>query len=202
MSVISVGIPDEVEKQKKFATSPVKVWKFPEEGKSYILAADPCSGIDGGDNAAIEVIAAETGEQCAEFAAVVTPENLALIIIDLAKRYNNAEVAVEVNSVGLITNSILTKRFQYENIYRYKRLDRINHQTTEIVGWWTDYKSKTRMESVFREFFGSDPGLIHSKKLLNEVVSYNEEGPEFDDRFMAFMIALSVRSERMLIAAE
>jgi hypothetical protein len=202
MSVISVGIPDEVEKQKKFATSPVKVWKFPEEGKSYILAADPCSGIDGGDNAAIEVIDAETGEQCAEFAAVVTPENLAPIIFDLAKRYNNAEVSVEVNSVGLITISILTKRFKYENIYRQKRLDRLNHQTTEIVGWWTDFRSKTRMESAFREFFGSSRGLIHSKKLLDEVLAYDENESYPNDRVMAMMIALTVRAERMLVASE
>lgn len=155
-----------------------------------------------GPNAAIEVIDAGTGEQCAEFAAVVSPENLAPIILELARRYNNAEVVVEVNAHGMITNSILLHRFEYENIYRFKRLDRLKNSMTDIHGWWTDYKSKTRMESVFREFFGSNPGLIHSKKLLNEVISYNEEGPEFDDRFMAFMIALSVRSERMLIAAE
>ena len=55
------------------------------------------------------------------------------------------------------------------------------------------------MESVFREFFGSTPGLIHSKKLLDEILSYNEEGPDPDDRFMALMIALC-RSERNNVA--
>ncbi len=201
MAVISKGIPEVVEASKKSATSPIKVWKFPGEGKSYIIGADPCAGIDGGDNAAIEVIDAETGEQCAEFAAVVTPENLAPIILDLANRYNNAEVAVEINAHGMITNSILMRRFGYENLYRSKRLDRLQNVMMDIVGWWTDYKEMARMESSFREFFGINSGLIHSKKLLDEILAYNEEGSELNDRFMALMIALSVRNERMLVAA-
>ena len=198
---METAILEVVEARRKSVCPAIKVWKFPEPGKTYILAADPCFGGSGGDNAAIEVIDAETGEQCAEFASIVTPEDLAPIILDLAIQYNNAEVAVEVNSVGMITKNILLRRFNYENIYRFKRLDRLKNVMTDIVGWWTDYKSKERMESTFREFCKSNLGLIHSKKLLDEIVTYGNQGAETDDRFMALMIALSVRNERVLVAA-
>jgi hypothetical protein len=189
-------ILEAVETSKMSVCSPVKVWKFPEPGKNYILSADPCLGTEtDSSNAAIEVIDAETGEQCAEFAQVVSPENLAPIIFDLAKRYNNAEVAVEVNSVGMLTNKLLIHKFNYENIYRFKRLDRLQNTMTDIVGWWTDYKSKAQMEAIFRDFLGNNIGLIHSKKLLNEILFYNEDSPKPNDRFAAMMIALAVRDE-------
>lgn len=201
MSVISLGIPEEVNKQKKLVTSPVKVWKFPEEGKKYIIGSDPCLGYEEGDNAAIEVIDDETGEQCAEFASIVSPENLAPIILGLAKRYNNAEVAVEVNSFGMVTNGLLVNKYEYENIYRYKRTDRLKNVVSDIVGWWTDSRTKIRMESTFRDFLGSNIGLIHSKKLLDEILFYNEDGTDQNNRLIAMMIALTVRSEKMLISA-
>lgn len=203
MSNMPKEILEAVEARKKSVPSPLKVWKFPEPGKSYILAADPCLGnTKGADNAAIEVIDVESGEQCAEFAQRVSPEDLAPIILDLAKTYNNALVAVEVNSFGMVTNNLLLRKFGYENLYRYKRLDRLKDVMTDIVGWWTDYKSKVRMESTFRDVIGKNSQLILSSELLDEILHYDENGTAPDDRFVAMMIALSVRDERMLVTAE
>jgi len=197
VSNMTTKVLELVDERRKSAPSPIQIWRFPEPGKSYILAADPCTGSEGGDNAAIEVIDAETGEQCAEFAAVVSPEDLAPIILDLAQRYNSAEVAVEVNSVGLITNNILIR--QYENVYRYKRLDRVNHTVTDLIGWWTDVKkTKALMESAFRVSVERNPKLLNSAGLIAEILAYDENGYEKNDRFSAMMIAQAVRAERMV----
>jgi hypothetical protein len=185
-----------IEMRKKSVSSPVKVWRFPEPGKSYILAADPCMGTEGSDNAAIEVIDAETGEQCAEFAQVVSPEDLAPIVLNLARLYNNAEVAIETNYVGLITNRIVMA--QYENIYRFKRLDRFTNLLSDMPGWWTDVKSRARMVSVFHETVLSNLELIHSAELIDELLSHVEDGPALDDQVNAMMIAQAVRAERMV----
>ncbi len=190
-----------VKARKGVVVSPIKVWNFPEDGKRYIIGADPSLGNQDGDNAAIEVIDADTGEQCAEFAGSVTPEELAPIILDLAKRYNNAEVAVEVNSVGMVTNNLLIRKYEYENIYRFKKLDRLTHFMTDLMGWWTNTKSLAQMQSTFRETIGGQPELIHSKKLLKEILAYDEDGFERNDRLMALMIAYAVRGERLMSVA-
>lgn len=200
MSNFPKEIRNLVEKHKKLATSPIKIWRMPEKGKQYVIGADPCLGNDEDSNAAIQIIDVETGEQCAEYAAVISPEKLAPIIFDLGNLYNAAEVAVEVNSVGMVTNSILMKKLEYEHLYRYERLGSRTAAGTEIFGWWTDYKTKVRMESAFQHFFASTPELIHSKKLLEEILSYTEDSTEPDDRLVAMMIALTVRSEKSLVA--
>ena len=102
----------------------------------------------------------------------------------------------------MVTNSLLLRKFGYENLYRYKRLDRLKNVVTDIFGWWTDYKSKIRMESTFRDVIGHNPRLIVSAELLDEILEYDENGSAADDRLVAMMIALSVRNERMLVAAE
>jgi hypothetical protein len=101
-----------------------------------------------------------------------------------------------VNSVGLITNNILIR--QYENVYRYKRLDRLNHTMTDFIGWWTNVKTKARMESAFRVSVEGNPKLLNSAGLIAEILAYDENGYEKNDRFSAMMIAQAVRAERMV----
>jgi len=196
VSNMTARVLELVDERRKSVSSSTEIWRFPEPGKSYILAAYPCTGSDGGGNAAIEVIDAETGEQCAEFAAVVSPEDLALIILDLAQRYNNAEVAVEVNGVGQVTNNILVR--QYGNVYRWKHLDEVNQTMTDHVGWRTTTKTKALMESIFRESVEKNPQLLNSVNLITEILAYDEDGCEENERFSAMMIAQAVRAEKML----
>lgn len=201
VSNMSKKVLELVEDKKKSAPSPTSVWRFPESGKNYILAADPCVGNEGGSNAAIEVIDAETGEQCAEFASIVSPEEFAPIILYIAKIYNNAEVAVETNNIGLITNNILIKQ-GYENIYRHKRFDGINHVLTDLYGWWTNSKTRIEMESVLREEVINNTEMLRSEKLIDEILDYDENGSGNDDCFSAMMIAQIVRHERLSSVAK
>jgi len=194
-------ILDAMKVAKKSSPSPIKIWKSPEAGRTYIIGADPGLGNADGGRSAIEVIDAETGEQCAEYAGYVGPVALAPMILELAKLYNSAEVAVEVNSFGMVTNNLLIRKFEYENIYRYKHLDRVNHSMTDIMGWWTNAKTMRQMTAVFVETVTKTPRLIRSQKLMEEILNYEEDGFAHNDRLMAFMIALAVRGEKLTAVA-
>jgi len=195
---MGVETVEKLKSGRMLASSSVKVWKFPEVGKTYILAADPSTGE--GSNSAIEVIDAKTGEQCVEFAQAATPEDLAPIVLNLARMYNNAEVAIETNNVGLITNRIVMA--QYENIYRFKRLDRITHSMIDVYGWWTDTKSRARMVKVFQENILEHLELIHSVQLFDDLLSFFGDATGSDDLLCAMMIAQTVRAERLLAVVD
>jgi hypothetical protein len=69
-------------------------------GRQYLVAVDPAGGGSGGDNSAIEVLELETGMQCAEFAGHLGAAELAGLVAELARCYNNAWVVVERNNHG------------------------------------------------------------------------------------------------------
>src|SRR5207253_882726 len=78
------------------------VWEKPEPGESYYVAADPSMGIEGGDYACAQVLRIGVGghpdEQVAEWHGWINPTPFGHIIVGIAKWYNMAELALELNS--------------------------------------------------------------------------------------------------------
>lgn len=165
-----------------------KVWRFPSCDKKYILASHVSIGNEGGDPSSIQIIETVSGLQCAEYVEVVKPDQLAHIIYYLAKRYNDAEVAVEVNSFGVVTNRILIQTYEYQNLYTLQRRDRLTNYMTTIVGWWTDENTLNRMKESIQNILRFHPDLIRSQECLAE---------DYDSspRMSALMIAYAVRAE-------
>jgi hypothetical protein len=86
------------------------------------------------------------------------------------------------------------REYEYEQIYRFKRMDRLKHFMTDIVGWWTDYKSKRTLISFLSKMMLDDQVLIRDKYLIDELRDFTEDGAEgegaHDDLVMSAMIAL------------
>ena len=86
-------------------------YETPEPGAKYVIGVDP-AGWMGGDQAAFQILkvwADDWGwEQVATFSSnEVDPPTFARYVIEAAERYNNAEVIVENNGVGLGILSLL-----------------------------------------------------------------------------------------------
>lgn len=174
------------------------VWELPQKGRRYCAGVDVSLGNPGGDYSCIWIVKQGEGMEPDQAVAVwhglMNPEPLAEIVLALCWWYEEALAAVEVNSMGMSTNNALLRDYEYENIYRFKRLDRLKNFMTDIVGWYTNENSKralmTKMDRALRE----DLIDIPCKYTVDEFRDFTEDGAigegAHDDYVMALMIAL------------
>lgn len=176
----------------------LRVWEAPQRGESYSIGVDVSLGNQGGDYSDIQVLKIpkdhQLDEQVAHWHGYIDPTGLAEIIFALGWWYNEALVAVEVNSMGMVTNNELVRQLEYENIYRYKRMDRLKHFMTDIIGFWTDFKSKRALMAKMAKTLQDDQIIIRCALTVDEFRDFTEDGAlgdgAHDDAVMAIMLAL------------
>jgi hypothetical protein len=173
----------------------LQVFLPPQPGKRYILGVDTAGGGADGDFAAVQVIEATTGLQCAELKERLNPLKLAQIAAELAREYGDALVAVERNNHGCGVLTYLESVEHYTHVYRQGK----------DAGWNTSAASKPVMVALLAALLSESPGLFLSRRLLAECRSFlNLAGGKtgaargaHDDCVMAMAVAQSVRSEML-----
>lgn len=179
------------------------IWKKPERGARYCIGSDVALGNPGGDYSTVQVLkmsdGAERHEQVAVWHGLINPTALAGIVAAIGIYYNEALAAVEVNSFGMATNSLLLRDYEYENVYRFKRLDRLNNFITNIVGFLSTSNSTDALMAKMSEAFLEDGIIINDKYTMDEFNDYTENGAEgdgaHDDYVDALLIALYCGTE-------
>ena len=174
------------------------VWKKPVPGAKYSMGVDVALGNENSDYSCVQVIRLSEGiepdEQVACWHGLINPTALAGIVAAVGYWYNEALAAVEVNSYGEGTNFILMRQYEYENVYRFKRLDRITNFITNISGWLSTSKSTDSLMAKMSEAFLEDSIIINCKWTMDEFNDYTEEGARgrgaHDDMVDALLIAL------------
>jgi len=176
------------------------IWELPIKKEQYVMGVDVSLGNDGGHYSAIQVLKMSSGyqkdEQVAMWHGYIDPQSLAEKVLAIGWMYNEALAAVEVNSMGMVTNNELVRQLEYENIFRFKRMDRLKHFMTDIIGWWTDYKSKRGLMSKMSKVLIDDLLIIRDKFTVDEFQDFTEDGAEENeegahaDLVMALHIAL------------
>lgn len=174
------------------------IYEMPLKGFTYTVGVDTSEGL-GGDNAVIQVLNANTGEQAAEYANPnIPPDQLADVALNVARFYNNALIVPEINSSGIsFVDHIKSK---YLNIYRREVLDKRSQQMTEALGWRTTGTSKPLLVNSLEEAVREEFIKVNSKQCLNEMRTfvrtdeagsqgYAAEGSNKDDRVMALGLA-------------
>jgi hypothetical protein len=169
------------------------VWMPALPGKDYIVAVDTAGGGAGGDFAAVQVIDAATGMQCAELQERLNPLDLARAAAELAHEYGGALVAVERNNHGAAVLAYLETVEKYERLYRQKGQP----------GWLTTAASKPEMVSGLGAFLVEKPQMFLSRRLLAECRTfvrgeYGRTGAAIgahDDLVMSIALAHAVRTE-------
>lgn len=82
---------------KPTSHSSIKQYSPPQHGRRYMLACDPSSGDYAGDRSAGVVVDLSTLEEVCSFADYVEQTELAEMLVNIAKYYNNATIVVERN---------------------------------------------------------------------------------------------------------
>ena len=169
------------------------VWMPALPGKDYIVAVDTAGGGADGDFAAVQVIDATTGMQCAELQERLAPLELARAAADLAREYGGALVAVERNNHGSAVLAYLTTVERYERLYRQ----------AGQAGWLTTAASKPEMVGGLGALLVERPQMFLSRRLLTECRTFirgehgrsGAAGGAHDDLVMSIALAHAVRAE-------
>jgi hypothetical protein len=169
------------------------VWLPPLAGKRYLVAVDPAGGGSDGDYSAAQVLDLESGLQCAEFAAHIGGLELARLVTDLAREYNNAWLVVERNNHGAGVLALA------ESVCKY---DRIHCQAGQ-PGWLTTSVSRPAMLARLDAAVIERPDCFLSRRLLAECRSVirlpngctGARAGTHDDLVMAMAVALAARAE-------
>jgi hypothetical protein len=171
--------------------SALLVWMQALPGREYIVAVDTAGGGADGDFAAVQVIDAATGMQCAELQERLAPLELARVAAELAREYGGALVAVERNNHGSAVLAYLSTVERYERVYRQ----------AGQAGWLTTSASKPEMVSGLGALLVERPEMFKSRRLLAECRTfvrgeYGRSGAAngaHDDLVMSMALAQAVR---------
>lgn len=169
----------------------------PQEGRDYIVAADPAGGGSDGDYAAVQVIELASGLQCAELRQHLRPLDLTRAALSLAREYSApgrpALFVVERNNHGHGVIAHLQGGEPYSNVY----------EKNGATGWLTTSVNKQVIVSNLDALLVASPELFRSGRLLEECRTFvtRKNGRAgaapgaHDDLVMAMAIAQAVRLE-------
>jgi hypothetical protein len=166
--------------------------------KQYIIGVDPAGGGTYGDYSCVQVIEKKNGVQCAELRGHFSIHELAARVALLARKYNDALVAVERNNHGYAVLVSLTMSQGYTNLYK------ADGQT----GWLTNVATRPRMLENLTGLLSAAPFMFLSPRLLEEFRTFirhpdgtcSAAAGAHDDTVMAMAIAEAVRAEVLVEA--
>ncbi|HVW77842.1 MAG TPA: hypothetical protein VHB45_09520 [Alloacidobacterium sp.] len=169
------------------------MWFPAVQGRRYLVAVDTAGGGSEGDYSVAQVLEIETGLQCAELRARLTPLELAEEAARLAREYNSAWLVVERNNHGSGVLAYLHSVTKYACIYQQDGQD----------GWLTSVIHRPRMLAALAAALVESPGIFFSRRLLEECRSFvrlrngkiGAGAGAHDDCVMAMAMALCVREE-------
>lgn len=187
---------------------PLTVWTAPQPGGRYVMGVDTAQGFATSDFSVASILDADTMEQVAEFAGRWDVSDFASYIVALARIYNDAFVAIEINNHGL---SVLqgVREQGYWNLLNRKGYDSVTHAWINKQGWQTSVKTRPILvDSAVQCFHMEDGAVIHSKELLRQMSRFNfvqgtsgEWLPstpkgDHDDHLFAWMIAIQAHKHQ------
>lgn len=167
------------------------IFRFPEEGKRYVIGADTSKGTSTGDYQAAYVIEWRTGEMCAALHGHWDTDQYGKRLDVLGRYYNTALLAVEENNTGHSVLNTLVNTCKYPLLYLWKKGE---------YGWNTNNATRPVMISDFNEAIRDDIYPIYDRDLYKECLTFIDNNGKaeadtgcHDDRIMAYAIALQVR---------
>lgn len=148
--------------------SPIRRYIEPKPGHKYMIAVDCAEGY-AGDMSAGVIIDIKDMEEVCSFVVDYEQNDLAEVVVDLAKYYNNARIVPEKNMAGLFVESV--QLLGYWNLYvdpDYK-----GPQTNKMFGIRTTVATKN--EAINRLKFLMNNGIYkaHDKVFMEQAIHYS-----------------------------
>lgn len=161
----------------------LSVYEQPQADHQYCACVDTAEGT-GNDYSAISVIDVTTTpyRQVAVYCnSRIQPAAFARVVYEVAKRYNEAYLMVENNSIGKIVADSLWHDFEYENLYRSQ--SQAGEQEIGFIGLLpgirTTKKTKSIGCSTLKSLIESDTLIIEDAGTISELSSFEAKGSSY-----------------------
>jgi hypothetical protein len=161
---------------ESFQDGTLKIYRRRIPNRRYIIGCDVAEGkliaTDTPDASVGVVVDIESGEWMAVYRSHLPPEDFAVDMVDLARQYNNAELAIERNGPG--GNVLLTVRNQllYGNVYKHKEWYKEQAKAIFVAGYPTNVRTRpialNRLAAAVRD----RPELIYSEDFVDEALTF------------------------------
>ncbi len=155
---------------------PLKLWTRldahgrPPQG-SYSVGVDSSFGT-GATPSCISIFDKKIGEQVGEWAnGGVDPFKLSEIAIAICKWFWDAYLVWEDNGPGLNFNKGVINH-GYSNFYYRKNERKVVSQNTDLPGWWSDPKTKTRLFGDYLHALKDRSIVMRSRETVQECAHY------------------------------
>lgn len=179
----------------------IRIFELPVAGKRYTAGCDVAEGVPDGDFSVCKVLEAESMREVAVLRGRWRPEDFAARAAALAREYGTALLAVERNNHGHSALNTLANVLRYPNLYRHLDYDARSGQSTPVLGWPTDLKTRPIMLDELRAAIETGQMEVRDRVLLEECLTFqaNRNGKYearegcHDDTILATAIALQAR---------
>ena len=153
----------------------VWVWKYSLSENKYVIAADVARG-DASDYSAFQVFDVSTSEQVCEYKGKVPPDQFAILLVEAAKRYNDALLCVENNTYGYATIMKLVE-LRYKNLYFAKEKDRYTalysgNSDISKIGFHTNAVSRGKILTKLEQVIRNNSVSFYSSRLHEELKTF------------------------------
>lgn len=178
------------------------IWKEPVPGHKYVISADIARG-NAEDYSTFCIIDIDEEEVVSDYRNKIDPVKFAEVLSDLGNMYNQAIIAPELNSYGLLTAKEL-KDIGYQNLF-YEKYQRNAHMTAreipedELPGIVTSAKNRSPFLAKFESVLMNGSIRIYSKRLVEELKTFvwragkaQAQKGYNDDLIMAYAIAVNL----------
>jgi len=181
----------------KRQSGPYQEWYKPDKNDTYTIGVDVAEGLEYGDYSCAQVLDSR-GNQVASWHGHVDPFEWGNVINYLGKRFNNAYVIVERNNHGLTTLRRM-QELQYPSLYVEQTVDNAYaDRITRRGGFLTTSKTKPLIIDNLAALLRQGSSGIADIELVNELRTYvidekgsfNAQSGCYDDRVIAFAVAL------------
>ena len=193
----------DVSQSGSFSTNPdgnLKIYKYRQPGRSYVIGADVSEGISTGDFDAAHVLDWETSEIVAVWHGKVPPDTFGEYLVGLGTYYNQALIGCEINNHGFTTN-IKIRDLDYANQYTRVEFDKTTEKTTEKLGWETNRKTKPVVINTLAGFVRDDDFPICDEETILELLSYQELPKTSASNYVKMAAATGGNDDRVISLA-
>tara|TARA_R100001594_G_scaffold68050_1_gene102343 strand:- start:194 stop:931 length:738 start_codon:yes stop_codon:yes gene_type:complete len=183
----------------------LRVWEKPSPSFTYALGGDPAEGLSHGDDAVIEVICCDTGEQACELQGKIDPITFGEMAFVVGTWYNDALVGLENNKDGGANQTLFN--LGYRNIYfQQTQTGKPFRDATQKLGWNTNLRTRPILVAQARRYIEDASVFIRSRSLLAQFETFALEGTKFqaiagghDDLVMAYLIAIEMMRVQLMV---
>ena len=179
------------------------IWKTSIPDHQYVLAADVARG-DAEDFSTFHVFDTNDSEVVAEYMGKIPPDRFGEFIIEIGRRYNNALIVNEKNTVGLVT-AIKLRDAEYPNLYydpdvAEKMLGMLPEEKKEVYpGFTVSGKNREKILENLEQVIRNHQLKIYSLRFVSQMETFIWNGKRgqalkkrHDDLIMAMAIGLQM----------